>query len=191
MLTITVDTKNTMTKEIKEKIAFEINAILIEIQSLRKDLESSKSNLNELKSISKRITDIQKELNPNKNYYDDRIKNLNTNLKQLKNIEDSLCLDNFDQMFIAINNNLIDGMHIKENKDNPRFRKIVYEDKEVGFIEAIGEEAIDFDIRIRINDLEAEWKVENTGKIYTIVSFINNKFNYKTDKYLGAKKIEE
>lgn len=177
-----------ITKEIREKVSSITIDIKEEIRKFRNEMEMAKENLNKLDIIANDIKELKKVLDPLKNNYNNKIANLNYLLNDIKEIDDSLELDTFDQMFRAINNNLPDGIMLEDDKDNKQCKYIISGTKRLGSIKVIGPEDIDFKVQIEINGYVAENKIENTGKIYTIINFINEKLNYKSDVFTIVKK---
>lgn len=180
-----------ITKEIREKISSITIDIKEEIRKFRNEMETAKEDLNKLDAIASDIKELKKVLAPLEGNYNNKIRNLNHILDDVKEIDEALELDTFGQMFRAINNNLPDGIMLEDDEDNKQCKYIVSGRKCLGSIEAIGPEDIDFKVQIEINGYVAENKIANTGKIYTIINFINDKLNYKSDEFTIEKKQEK
>lgn len=161
-----------------------------EISKFRKEMETAKDGLNkldefskELELMAKRIKQLKADLNPLETNYKSRISNINSLIKDICDIENKLKLDTFEQMFKAIDLNLPDDISISDDETNKRRKSIVSGKKVLGWIEAIGNDDIDFKVQIEINDFIGTKLIENTGKIYTIINFIIEKLNYKQDEF--------
>ena len=170
-------------EKIKENIYILTTDIKEEIRKFRDEIKTAKDNLKELDTLGSRIKEIRKRLNPLENNYMVKINNLTKILMEIKDIEEAVQIYSFRQMFRAIDNNLPDGITLDDDGCDERCRKIKSRNKEIGRIEAIGEEDVDFKIQVEINGFIATTnQIENTGKIYTIINFINDRLNYKNDE---------
>lgn len=88
-----------------------------------------------------------------------------------------ITLENTDKMFDIINKNLLDGMCLENGNDNAR--DIIFEEEKVGIIEILEQYKPETRIRVTVYENSDEFDVQEPSRMYSIISFINTKFNYK------------
>lgn len=195
---------NDFTEDIKdrfEKIIFatkdEIRIFSNDIKTARADLDKLDEIAKELNNIAGKIRDIKKELIYIERSYNNRKEKLDEIWDEVKNVDIILGLNPYEQMFNSIEINLPDDIYLESDDINEKCRRIIQkkEKKEkkkiIGSIEAIGDKDIDFLVKIEVNDFIATTQIANTSKIYTIINFINEKLNYKSDEFTVEKKYED
>ena len=193
------ETRETIiTEEIKNKI-YTINlGVKEEMCKFKKEMEAAKDGLNKMDELSKemelmakRIKQLKSDLNPLENNYKTRICNINNLIKDINDIEDELELNTFERMFRAINLNLPDDIRLKDDETNNISKNIMSGKNVLGKISIIGNNDINFTVQIEINDFIGTKQIDNTGEIYTIINFINEKMNYKGEKFTVTKKCNK
>lgn len=85
------------------------------------------------------------------------------------------------EMFNVIGKNLLDGMILKNVVDVENIKSIFFKGEEVGNIEVLEDCRPDIKIRVRVYNNIDEFTVQDPFKMYSIISFINTKFNYKQE----------
>lgn len=166
----------------KQNIIEIINKVKQEIDKKSEDYLQEKDALDKIKDILVKLEDIKKYLNPKKNKLDDKIKNLNSLSKELSEIKFNIALDTIEDMYNIIEKNLIDGMNLKNRQGNKDLKTIYFKGAEVGKIEVLKEYRPEIKIRVKVYENEEEFDVYDPYRMYSIISFINTKFNYKEGK---------
>ncbi|MBC2727115.1 hypothetical protein [Desulfosporosinus sp.] len=161
----------------KDKIIATINRVIEEIEELKDDLSSKRKDTEEIKDISIRLKQIELALKPKQKWFKEKIDSLDDALKELTEIRFSIMSNMKGKMFEIIHKNLLDGMYLEGVSDN--FKNIVFNNVEVGNIEVVEDNTLEIKIRVNVYENTDEFEVHDPCRMYSIISFINTKFNYK------------
>lgn len=165
-------------KDYLEKL---INKTIKEIDTINKSNVDDKNTIEEISCLMAKLKDIKVALEPKQKTLNKRISNLNSILGELTNIKFDLMLSRQDEMFNVIERNLLDGMSLKSIDETINIRSIMFEGVNVGSIEVLEESKPDIKIRVTVYNNTDEFNITDTLKMYSIISFINTKFNYKQE----------
>lgn len=176
-------------EKIKENICILTTEIKEEIRKFSNDIKTVEDSIKELHVLSNKIKEIKQRLVQIENNPKKQINNIIGILRKIKNIEEEMQIDSIGRIFKAIDDNLPDGIELSNVGCDNRCRKIKSGKNIMGRIIAIGEEGLDFRIKVEIDGFVATTKeIDKIGKIYTIVNFINDRLNYKNDEITIEKK---
>jgi len=168
--------------EIRRQDIIEIvNKAKDEIEKIRKSSIEDKKTMDEISLLIAKLKDIKTALEPKQKTLKERIANLNSILEELSDIKFDIILNDSDNIFNAIEHNLLDGMSLRSVEDTKNIKLIIFEGEEVGSIEVLEENKPDIKIRVMIYNNTDEFPIYDPLKMYSIISFINTKFNYKQE----------
>lgn len=155
-----------------------INRAKDEIINLRNDIESNKDTVQEIKDIISRLRELETAIKPTQRWFKEKINSLDLVLEELSEIRYDITLENTNEMFETIDRNLLDGMKL-EDTDNEYLKEILFNNEKVGSIEVIDENKPEVTIRVTVYENSDEFDIREPRRMYSIISFINTKFNYK------------
>lgn len=161
----------------RNKIIETINKVIEEIKSLKAELSSMKAETEQIKNIGIMLKQIELAINPKQKRFKDKIDSLDEALEELTQIRFNIMLSMTDIMFEIIKKNLIDGMELRDIDVN--FKEIVSNKEKVGNIKVLEENMPEIKIRVTVYESSDEFDVYDPYRMYSIISFINTKFNYK------------
>lgn len=168
--------------EAKKKDLIElVNRAKEEIENIKKSSIQNKETIDEINSLKGKLKEIEDVLKPNQQTIKRRIDRLNTILEELSDIKFDIVLSMKEEMFNVIEKNLLDGMSLKSVEDTENIKLIIFESEEVGSIEVLEESRPDIKISVKVYNNSDEFIVQDPFKMYSIISFINTKFNYKQE----------
>lgn len=72
-------------------------------------------------------------------------------------------------------------MVLEKVVNTENLKSIIFKDEEVGNIEILEDCRPDIKIRVKVYNNVDEFTVQDPFKMYSIISFINTKFNYKQE----------
>lgn len=165
----------------KQDIVELVNKAKDEIESIKKSTVEDKKTMDEINSLMGKLKDIKTALEPKQKTLKKRIANLNSILEELSDIKSEIILSKQDEMFNVIEKNLSDGMSLMKVEGTENIKLIIFEGEEVGKIEVLEESKPDIKIRVTIYNNTDEFPIQETLKMYSIISFINTKFYYKQE----------
>jgi hypothetical protein len=192
---VIIETRNILV-DFKKEIKLQQDK-LPNIAAIKKQLDSIKGEIHEIKKFDKNIRDLFEDF---EDYLKEQQEALETN-----NI--ILVSGNKDQLIALIDENLPDGMGIRKLRDTKDTWKIIYsiakkenpskrekkekipfyrkEEKVIGEMMLV-EYQDDLILKVKIGDEVNyhELRIDNSLKIYPIISHINTKYNYKEEKAL-------
>lgn len=151
------------------------------IERIKKSSVEDKKTMDEINMLMTKLKDIKTVLEPKQKTLKERIANLNSILEELSDIKSDIILSKQDDMFKVIEKNLLDGMALKNVEETENIKLIIFESKEVGSIEVLEESRPDIHIRVTVYNNSDEFTVQDPYKMYSIISFINTKFNYNQE----------
>lgn len=164
-------------EDYKNNIVDIINKAKEEIISLRDDLASNKEDVEEIRDIINRLKNIEAALVPKKKWFKQRIERLEDTLEELSNIRFDIMLNDTNKMFETIDNNLIDGMELEDVENNNLLKNLVFNGVKVGSVEVLQDYKPEIRIKVTVYENWEEFDVHQTLRMYSIISFINTKFN--------------
>jgi seryl-tRNA synthetase len=150
-----------------------------EVEKAKRSSIEHKKSIDEVNELIEKLEAIKTALAPKQKDLKDSINNLNLILEELSDIKSDIILSKEDEMFNVIDKNLLDGMSLNLSKENENEKIIKFKGERVGSIEVLEECRPDIKIRVEVYDNIDEFPIGNTLKVYSIISFINTKFNYK------------
>lgn len=156
-----------------------INKAKDEIISLKEDIASNKQDIQEIKNIINRLKQIELALKPKHKWFKEKIDSLDSTLEELSEMRYNIMLSMTDRMFDVIETNLLDGMYLKDAIQNENLKDIIFNEEKVGSIEVLEDNKPEVRIRVTVYDNNSEFDVHEPSRMYSIISFINTKFNYK------------
>ena len=159
-----------------------INNAKNEVESITKESLDNKKTIDEITDVIRKLNDIKNVLEPKKKALNHKISKFNTILKSIENLKSEEILNDKDKMFIVIDKNLLDEMYLENVESNDGLKYISYNKKRVGSIEVLGDCGTDIKIRVKVYGNNDEFIVQDPYKMYSIISFINTKFNYKQEQ---------
>lgn len=163
----------------RDNVITTINKAREEIINFREDLDTNRKTVEEIKDIIKRLKEIEQALKPPQKWFKDKVKSLDLILKELLEIRYDITLGNTGKMFEIVDINLLDGMYLENGNGNNNARDIVFEEEKVGSIEVLEQYKPELRIRVTVYENSDEFDVQDPSRMYSIISFINTKFNYK------------
>lgn len=166
---------------IKRDIIELVNKAKEEIENTKKISIENKETIDEINSLKERLKEIEDAIKPNQQNIKRRIANLNSILEELSDIKSDMVLSMEEEMFNVIGKNLLDGMILKSVVDIENIKSIIFKGEEVGNIEILEDCRPDIKIRVKVYNNIDEFIVHDPFKMYSIISFINTKFNYKQE----------
>lgn len=155
-----------------------INDMEREIKNLKGIYESDKQYVDEIDVIISKLKNIQSAFKPKEKILKERIRGINKILTDIEDIRSNKILKGIGEIYINIENNLLDGMEFRETENNNE-RLIVFENNEVGRINVLKNEEQNIIMGVNIYDKKEEFEINNPVRTYNIISFINTNFNYK------------
>lgn len=158
-----------------------VNRAKEEIENIKKSSIENKETIDEINSLKRRLKVIEDALKPKQQNIKSRIARLNSILEELSDIKSDIVLSMEEEMFNVIEKNLLDGMILKRVVDMENIKLIIFKDEDVGNIEVLEDCRPDIKIRVNVHNNVDEFTVQNPFKMYSIISFINTKFNYKQE----------
>lgn len=158
-----------------------LNRAKEEIESIKKSTIQNKETIDEINSLKGKLKEIEEALKPSKQIIKRRLDSLNSILEELSDIKSDMVLSMEEEMFNVIEKNLLDGMVLEKVKDLKNIRYIIFNDEEVGGIEVLENCRPDIKIRVKVYKNVDEFIIKDPFKMYSIISFINTKFNYKQE----------
>lgn len=164
-------------EEFRDNIITAINKVKNEIVSLKNDLESNKRTMGEIKEIIDKLKELEVSLKPKQRWFKQKINSMDLILEELLEVRYNIMLDASGRMFGIVEKNLIDGMYLQGKNDN--VKDIIFEGGNIGSIEVLEEYKPEIKIRVTVYENYDEFDVQEPSRMYSIISFINNKFNYK------------
>lgn len=165
----------------KQDIIELVNKAKKEIEEAKKSSVENKETMDEINSLKRKLKEIEDALKPNQQNVKRRIASLNSILEELSDIKSDIVLSMEEEMFYVIEKNLLDDMILKRVVDTENIRTIIFKDEEVGDIEVLEDCRPNIKIRVKVYNNVDEFTVQDPFKMYSIISFINNKFNYKQE----------
>lgn len=165
----------------KQDIIDLLNKAKDEIERINKSSIEDKRTMDEINSLIAKLKDIKTALEPKQKIIKERINNLSLILKELSDIKFDIILSRQSEMFNVIEKNLLDGMSLENVEEYENIKLIIFEGEEVGSIEVLEESKPDIKIRVTVYNSTDEFTIQETLKMYSIISFINTKFNYKQE----------
>lgn len=165
----------------KQNIMHLINMTKKEIEIIKKSSTENKKTIEEINSLKGKLTQIEDELKPKQQDIKRQITSLDLILKQLSDIKLDIELSMEENMFNVIEKNLLDGMKLDILEGNRGIRLITFEGEKVGDIEVLENCETGIKIKVRIYNSSNEFIVQDPFRMYSIITFINTKFNYKKD----------
>ncbi|CAK7037239.1 hypothetical protein [Tissierella sp.] len=164
-------------EEFRDNIITTINKARDEIISLKNDIDSNKRTIEEIREIIDKLKEIEVALKPKQKWFKEKVNSLDLILKELLEMRYDIMSDATDKMFEIIEKNLIDGMYLQIESEN--VRDIIFGGEKVGSIEVLEERKPEIRIRVTVYENSDEFDVQEPSRMYSIISFINTKFNYK------------
>jgi sugar-specific transcriptional regulator TrmB len=164
-------------QEIRDNIISTINKARDEIISIKSDIDSNKQVVEEIKDLIARLKQIEVALKPRQRWFKEKIDSLDLILKELLEMRFNIMLDTTHKMFEIIGKNLIDGMYLEEKEEN--LMDLMFNQERIGSIEVIEDYKPDIKIRVTVFENFDDFDVNEPCRMYSIISFINTKFNYK------------
>lgn len=165
--------------EYKDYIIDAINKSKDEVISIRNDIEYNKENIDEIKDIIERLKLIELSLKPKQKWFKEKINSLDAIYMELSETRYDIMFDKTDIMFEIIEKNLLDDMYLESVKNNSYLRNIKFNGEKVGSIEVLEEYKPEIKIRVNVYENSHEFDIYEPYRMYSIISFINTKFNYK------------
>lgn len=165
----------------KQNIMYLINMTKKEIEIIKKSSIENKKTIEEINSLKGKLKEIEDALKPKQQDIKYRITSLDLILKQLSDIKLDIELSMEENMFNVIEKNLLDGMKFEIVEGNKGIKLITFEGEKVGDIEVLENCELGIKIKVRIYDSSNEFIVQDPFRMYSIISFINTKFNYKKE----------
>lgn len=165
-------------EDYKGDLVTTINKARDEIFNLRNDMEANKDTVQEIKDIINTLREIESALKPTQKWFKEKINSLDLILEELSQIRYDITLENTDKMFNIIDKNLLDGMKLGPTEDE-YIKEILFNNEKVGSIEVLEENKPEIIIRVTVYENSDRFDVIEPNRMYSIISFINTKFNYK------------
>ncbi len=162
----------------KQNLIELINQVKEEAEGIKESYLEDKIALEKINVLSTQLKEIEKTLKPKQKDLKERVKRIDEILGELLDIKFFVILEQVDEMFRNIDKNLLDGMRLS-NIEGTNDQLIIFENKEVGKIEVLEEYRPQMKISVTIYDKNEEFEVNDSIRIYNIISFINTNFNYK------------
>lgn len=102
-------------------------------------------------------------------------------MEDIADIKSEIILEKRDDIFKVIGKNLLDGIVLENINGTENVKSILYDREQVGKVEVLEECKPDMRIRVEVYNNIDEFIIQDTLKMYSIISFINTKFNYKQE----------
>lgn len=139
-------------------------------------MKENKEQIDEIKALRTRLYELEKSLGPKRDQYNEKLKRLDTLLNELLEVKLKINLGSIGDMFKSIGQNLIDEMKLEEVEKGKGVLKV--SGKKVGSIEVKETNNKDLIIKAEILGITDNFKVDDPIKMYSVISFINTKYNY-------------
>lgn len=165
----------------KQNIVDLINKAKEEIEIIKKSSMENKETIEEINSLKVKLKEIEIALKPTQKDINRRITSLDSILGELSDIKSDIVLSMEEKMFSVIEKNLLDGMKLEIVEGNRDIKLITFDGEKVGHIEVLENCKPDIKIKVRIYSNSDEFIVQDPFRMYSIISFINTKFNYKKE----------
>lgn len=153
-----------------------INETITEVKKIKEEMKKNKMHIDEIQDLRSRLNALEIALSPRKNWFSEKINLLDTLLKELLVIKFKIISSSVDEMFNSIDKNLIDGM--KLNRINNDHGELILKDEKIGSIEVKEDSDNELRIKAEVLGISDEFQVDNPSRMFSIISFINTKYNY-------------
>lgn len=162
-----------------------INLAKEEAVNFKKNIIKKSNELPDIKAIAANLKNIETIVKKMKQLCDEEATAMENILHQLTYVQIIELLDKTDVIFGVINDNLINGMNLKEvcneEKSNENIREIWADNEKIGMIEVkVNEGEVAF-IEVSINQYVEKFEVIKPNKVYPVITFINTKYNYQAE----------
>lgn len=153
-----------------------INKTITQVKNIKEEMKKNKVHLDEIQDLRNKLNALEIALSPRKSWFSEKIKLLDTLLKELLVIRFKIISGSVDEMFNSIDKNLIDGM--KLNRINNEHGELILKDEKIGSIEVKGDSDHELRIKAEVLGISDEFKVDDPNRMFSVISFINTKYNY-------------
>lgn len=160
----------------RDLIISTINKTITEVKEIMDGMKENKIQVDEIKALRTKLFELEKSLGPKRDWYNEELNRLDTLLNELLEVKMKINLGSIGDMFISIGQNLIDEMKLEEVEKGKG--DLLVGDKKVGSIEIKKDSNKDLIIKAEILGITDDFKVDDPVKMYSVISFINTKYNY-------------
>jgi predicted RNA-binding protein with EMAP domain len=160
----------------RDLIISTINKTITEVKEIMDGMKENKIQVDEIKALRTKLFELEKSLGPKRDWYNEKLNRLDTLLNELLEVKMKINLGSIGDMFISIGQNLIDEMKLEEVEKGKG--DLLVGDKKVGSIEIKKDSNKDLIIKAEILGITDDFKVDDPVKMYSVISFINTKYNY-------------
>lgn len=172
-------------KQNQDVVLSTINLAKEEIEDFKKSIIDKSKKLPNIKAIADDLKNIGIVVNAIKKLCDEEQIKMEKILSELTYVQIIELLDKTDVMFGVINDNLINGMNLKEvyiqEKLDKRVREIWADNEKIGKIEVNDNEGEVLFIEVSINQYVDKFELIKPNKVYPVITFINTKYNYQAE----------
>jgi len=162
--------------EERDHIISTINKTITEVKEIMDGMKENKTRIDEIKTLRTRLYELEKSLGPKRDWYNEKLNELDTLLNELLEVKLKINLGSIGDMFKSIGKNLIDEMKLEEVEEGKG--TLLVGGKKVGSIEVKEDSHKDLIIKAEILGITDDFKVDDPIKMYSVISFINTKYNY-------------
>ncbi|GEM_PF-1879267 len=153
-----------------------INETIAEVKNIKEEMKKNKMHIDEIQDLRSRLYALEIALSPKRNLFSEKINLLDALLKELLVIKFKIISGSVDEMFNSIDKNLIDGM--KLNRINDEQGELILKDEKIGSIEVRENSDNELRIKTEVLGISDEFQVDDPNRMFSIISFINTKYNY-------------
>lgn len=153
-----------------------INKTIIEIKKVRDELKDSKAQIDEIKGLRARLFELERALGPRRDWFVEKLSSLDELINELSVFKFKVISSSVDEMFNSIEKNLIDGMSFSRISNEKG--DLCIGNNKVGSVEIIKEAEHVLKIKAEVLGSSDDFQVDDPNKMYSIISFINTKYNY-------------
>lgn len=153
-----------------------INKTITEIKKVRDELKENKAQIDKVKGLRARLFELERALGPRRDWYAEKLSSLDELMSELSVFKFKVISSSVDEMFNSIEKNLIDGMSFSRVSNEKG--DLYADNKKVGSVEVIREPEHVLKIKVEVLGSSDDFQVDDPNKMYSIISFINTKYNY-------------
>lgn len=153
-----------------------INKTIIEIKKVKDELKENKTQIDEIKALRARLYELERALGPRRDWFAEKLSSLEVLMNELLAFKFKIISNSVDEMFNIIEKNLIDGMSL--SMISKEKGELYIDNQKVGCVEVKKEAEHILKITAEVLGINDEFQVDDPNRMYSIISFINTKYNY-------------
>ncbi len=153
-----------------------INKTIIEIKKVKDELKENKTQIDGIKALRARLYELERALGPRRDWFAEKLCSLDVLMNELLVFKFKIISNSVDEMFNIIEKNLIDGMSL--SMISKEKGELYIDNQKIGSVEVKNEAEHILKIKAEILGICDEFQVHDPNRMFSIISFINTKYNY-------------